>query len=139
MMSLNKLCHSSDNGKLDSTLCQPLVWCERHSRQMFPVWSRRTAMPWLLLLAVPVFTTDGSSVSEPHPYDAVWDDVVEGEGLVSMSVENATGVEMEQKRTPSKKGVRWHTHSRKWTASISFASSQRYLGIFEKEVNQDYF
>ena len=103
---------------------------------MFPVWSRHTAMPWLLLLAVPVFSTDGSSASGPHPYDAAWDDVVEG---VSLGVENATGVEMEQKRTPSKKGVRWDTHSRKWTASISFAGSQRYLGIFEKEVDQDYF
>ena len=34
----------------------------------------------LLLLAVPVFTTDGSPVSEPHPYD------------VSLGVEDATGV-----------------------------------------------
>ena len=95
-------------------------------------------MPWLLLLAVPVFSTDGSSVSEPHPYDAVWDDRVEGEGLVSLGVGNATGVEMEQKRTPSKNGVRWHAQSRKWRAFISFAGSRRYLGIFEKEVDLGY-
>ena len=89
-------------------------------------------MSWLLLLAVPVFTTDGSSVSEPHPYDAVWDDRVVGEGLASTSAEENL---MEQKRTPSKKGVRWHVQSRKWRARVRVHGSQHHLGVFEKEAD----
>ena len=59
-------------------------------------------------------------------------------GELGVLLERLAKARPRAKRTSSKKGVSWQTHSRKWTASISFAGSQRYLGIFEKEVDQGY-